>query len=262
MVLKSFFDAGNKADSSQYDVVSLAVVSGTKDEWQPFDKQWRGVLRKHRAEFLHTTDAVSRKGIYEGWTEAQRDHFLKDCVDIAAQSCARAKIDDVPGRFGIYCFVVTFVLKDFIEVAKTIPGSPNNANESCLRQALGEILPWATEQAACDECHLFFDQGEPFYGHLCHLLQNKKALRDAHLLQKITQQSECDMRLMPALQLADLYAWSVSHKLGSWQPKWQTKLLKTHYRWQWMDQKNLRHVDIAGQERFLSWKLPKRAATK
>jgi hypothetical protein len=29
MVLKSFFDAGKKADSTQYDVVSLAAVSGT-----------------------------------------------------------------------------------------------------------------------------------------------------------------------------------------------------------------------------------------
>jgi hypothetical protein len=187
---------------------------------------------------------------------------LKDCVDIAARNCARATVDDVPGKFGLYYFVVTFVLKDFIEVAKAIPGSPNNVNESCLRQALGEVLPWATEQGACDECHLFFDQGEPFYGHLCHLLQNKKVLKDAYLLQKITQQSKCDMRFVPALQLADLYAWTVSHKLATWQPKWQVKLLRTHYRWQWMDQKNLRHVDIAGQERFLSWKLPKRAATK
>jgi hypothetical protein len=129
MVLKSFFDAGNKADSSQYDVVSLATVSGTKDEWQPFDKQWRSVLRKHRAEFLHTTDAVSRKGIYKGWTEAQRDRFLKDCVDIAARNCARATVDDVPGKFGLYYFVVTFVLKDFIEVAKAIcRGPPSKAH--------------------------------------------------------------------------------------------------------------------------------------
>ena len=38
MVLKSFFDAGNQADSTQYDVVSLASVSGTSEQWRPFDE--------------------------------------------------------------------------------------------------------------------------------------------------------------------------------------------------------------------------------
>ncbi len=195
MVLKSFFDGGNQADSRVYDVVSLAVVSGTKEEWLPFERDWRVVLRQHRVDYLHTTDAVSRKGLYEGWNIVQVDRFLRDCARIACRHCARARIGEIPGKFGLFPFVVSIVLKDFAERAKQEPNASKNANEACLRQALGEVLLWSENQAACKECHLFFDQGEPFYGHLCQLLQNKVATRTAYLLNKITHHSESDMRL-------------------------------------------------------------------
>jgi len=37
VVLKSYFDAGNKADSREYDVLFLAALSATEDEWGPFE---------------------------------------------------------------------------------------------------------------------------------------------------------------------------------------------------------------------------------
>jgi hypothetical protein len=262
VVLKSYFDGGNQADSTQYEVLSLASISGTQTEWKPFERDWKRNLKKHRALYLHTTDVVARKGIYKGWTEAQREAFLMDCVKIASKHHARANLGDIPGKFGLYCFVISFVLKDFVENAKRNPEAPNNANEGCLRQALGDVLTWSNEQAACEECQFFFDQGEPFYGHLHQILQSKKALKDALLLNRIIQVREVDMRYIPALQLADLYAWSVSHRLSEWQPRWQQKLLKTHYRWQWIDKTNIHDVNRAHQDNYRTWKIPKRAATK
>jgi hypothetical protein len=262
VVLKSFFDAGNQANSCQYEVLSLAVMSGTHDLWVPFDKDWKRILKKHKADHLHTTYAVSRKGIYKGWTEGQRDAFLKDCVSVAAKHCARAKIGEVPGKYGINCFVVSFVLKDFVDHAKRYPEQPQNVNESCLRQALPELLNWCKDQAACEHCHCFFDQGEPFYGILSQILQSKQAIRDAWLLKMITHRSESDMRFVPALQLADLYAWCQSHRNSTWQPKWKAKLLRTHFRWQWLDKSNLDNVEPGSQEVWRSWNLPKLASTK
>ena len=37
MLLKTYFDGGNKADSSQYEILSLAAVSGTEEQWQRLD---------------------------------------------------------------------------------------------------------------------------------------------------------------------------------------------------------------------------------
>jgi hypothetical protein len=262
VVLKSYFDGGNQADSRQYDVVSLAAVSGTHDEWKVFEKDWRKILKKHGADYLHTTYAVSRQGIYKGWSEPQRDDFLRDCVRIACKHCARFSMDDDPGKFGLLPFVVSIVLKDFVERAQQEPTASKNADEACLRQAVGEILLWSENQAACDQCHFFFDQGEPYYGHLCQLLQNKEATKTAYLLQKIKHRSESDMRDEAALQLADLYAWVQCNRNSDWNPVWKVKLLNSHFRWQWIDKSNLHDVNQDHQAAWLSWNLPKRAATK
>jgi hypothetical protein len=262
VILKSYFDAGNKADSSQFDVVSLAVVSATKDEWIPFEIAWRKMLKKHRLDYLHTTDAVAGQGIYKNLKAEEREYFLRDCVKIAAKYSARATIDSVPGKFGIFCFVVSIVLKDFIAEYKKNPLAGDNADQALFRQALGEVLLWSENQAACDTCHFFFDQGEPYYGHLRHLLDNKKAKEQAYLLNKVVQRSEANSRFFPPLQLADLYAWAQSRRNQKNQKTWQKKLLNTHFRWQWFDSKNVSDVNKAHQLAFRSWNLPKRAATK
>ena len=57
---------------------------------------------------------------------------------------------------------MSIVLKDFVEFASRNDESPNNVNECLLRQVLTEVLPWSMDQAACDQCHFFFDQGELF----------------------------------------------------------------------------------------------------
>ena len=261
VVLKSYFDGGNQADSSEYDVLTLAAVSGTVDLWKPFEDDWNKILVKHHAAYLHTTDAIARRGIYECWTEPQIDAFLSDCVKVAGKHSARPNIGDVVGKYGLFYVVVSFVLKDFVEYAKEHPESPNNANESCLRQVLAEVIPWSFEQAACEQCHFFFDQGEPFYGHLCQLLQSKKALRDADALRRITHRTESDMRYVPALQLADLYAWGQSHRNSVFKT-WHEGLLKTWFFWQWIDKTNLHHGDPVQQATWSTWKLPKRKPTR
>jgi hypothetical protein len=261
VILKSYFDGGNQADSREYEVVSLAVMSGTKDEWKPFEKAWRKVLKKHKVKYLHTTDAFTGHGIYSEMCEQQREDLLSDCVTVAESHGARATIGNVPGRFGVSCFVVSFVLKDFVEHAKVHPEAPNNANEACFRQAIYDTLLWSEEQAHCDQCHCFFDQGEPFYGYLVNLLESKKASKQAFALQKVKHRSESDMRYVPALQLADLYAWGQSHR-NSVQAPWLARLLETHFRWEWIDNSNLHQVDQPQQEAWRSWKIPKRAPTK
>ena len=203
MVLKSFFDAGNKDESAQYDVLSLAVISGTGSDWLPFEREWKKALKKHKAAYLHTTDAVARQGIYKGWTVRQRDAFLTDLVRISGHHAARATFGDATGRYGIFCVIISIVLKDFIAYAKVNPIASKNANEACLRQALGEVLLWSENQAKCEDIHLFFDQGEPFYGFLVHLLQTKRALQRAPLLRKIAFRGEADSKRTPALQYAD-----------------------------------------------------------
>lgn len=262
LVLKSYFDAGNKADSQMYDVLSLAVGSGTPNEWGPFENDWGEMLKRHHADYLHTTDAVSRMGHYEGWTEKQVDSFLRDCARIVSKHFIRLTTEYASGQFGLYCFVVSVDLKDFVHYAKDNPDAINNANEGCFRQAITDVLAWSRDYALCDEVHCFFDQGEPFFGFLVNLLQSKKALGDSWLLKKITSRTETVSTTTPALQFADLFAWVQSHKNEPWNPKWKATILSLPYRWQWVDASNLHQVHHAHQAAWKTWKIPNRAPTK
>ncbi len=262
MVLKSYFDAGNKADSREYGVLSLAVLSATTDEWGPFELEWCDMLKRHHADYLHTTDAVARVSHYEGWTETEADGFLRDCARIATKHFIRLATEYDPGQFGIHCFTVSVVLRDFVDFAKRNPDEPQDANQGCFRQAIGNTLQWAKDKAACNEIHTFFDQGEPFYGYLVNLLESKKAKSDAWHLNMITERGEADSRREPALQLADLFAWVQSHKHEDWSPKWKKTILRLPIWWEHYDKSNLHDINPAHQATWNTWKVPKRAVTK
>lgn len=261
VILKSYFDAGNQADSRAYDILSLAVGSGTSKEWAPFERGWAEMLGRHHADYLHTTDAVSRVKHYKGWTEKQADSFLRDCARIIKKHFILLTTEYSVGEFGLYCIVVSIDLKDFVKHAKENP-EIENANGGCFRQAIGNVLIWAKEFAACDEIYCFFDQGEPFYGFLVHLLQSKQALKDSWLLQRIKSRTETDSRLTPALQFADMFAWVQSHRYDPWNPAWKTTILNLPFRWEWVDASNLNAVNQAHQSAWKTWNVPKRAATK
>lgn len=263
VVLKSYFDGGNKADSSQYNTLALASVSGTKSQWHPFEVRWKKNLRKHRADYLHMTDAIGKNGIYDGWCDKMRDDFITDCVDVALDFIARTQKKDDPGRFGLFPCVVSFDLKDFVAVANSDPDHPNNVDQMCLRQVVSSVIWWARAKAMCEECSFYFDQGEPFLGHLIQIMNSRKAMRDAPALAMITHKGDADMRRTPALQMADLYAWCVCHRNDTQTPDWLKKLLTEDYYLEHFDKDSMISGKIPeAKTTFKSWNTPRRAHTK
>jgi hypothetical protein len=157
---------------------------------------------------------------------------------------------------------VSIVLRDFIDFAKRNPDQPQDANQGCFRQAIADTLQWAKDKAACSEVHCFCDRGEPFHGYLVNLLESKKARNDAWLLNMITTRTEAESRRVPALQLADLFAWVQSHKDENWDPKWKKSMLRLPIWLEYYDKSNLHDINYAHQAAWTTWKIPKRAATK
>ena len=263
VILKSYFDGGNQADSREYEVLSLAVTMAPEIYWELFEQDWNDVLGKHRVGCLHTTDAVNRVEMYKGWTEAQRDNFLEDCVEAVARHFIRLATASAPGRFGIYCFVISINLADFVAHYQNNGGTAlKNANEGCLRQALHQLLLWSEQQAMCESVDCFFDRGEPFYGYIVNILESKKAVRDARLVLKIKNTIQANSRELPGLQMADLFAWAQSHRNDPWAPKWKVELLALPFQWEWIDKTNLNQVHQANQEAWATWKIPQRARTQ
>jgi hypothetical protein len=267
VALKCYFDGSNEADSTQYDVVSLAGVSGTSEEWARFEADWNENLNKHKAAYLHTTDAATFSKDFSrnrGWDARRRDQFLDDCSIIADSHIARPIDGDDPGRMGLYPFVVTVVLKDYLRARKDHPDVPPTAEEILVTQVLHGCLKWDIDYIGSNTWHLFFDQNEPYRGHVCDRQNKREMLRKFPLMKKVVENAEADMRHVPALQLADLFAWCVSQKNRKRPFNWQDKVLSLDrgHMWEWLDYAALTHPIPGMTDLMKSWKLPKRKPTR
>lgn len=71
--LWGYFDEGGTHAQSR--VIVLAGHVRPASEWQPFEKDWKQILKEEGAPFYHTTDieADPPRGIYKDWTRKQAD---------------------------------------------------------------------------------------------------------------------------------------------------------------------------------------------
>jgi hypothetical protein len=187
VVIKSYFDGGNRADSTQYDVVTLACVSGTPGQWRQLESDWRIVLKRHTADWLHTTDAVSLQGPFSrnnGWDATKRNSLIQDCIKIIEGHIARPIGGNVQPREGLLPFAVTVVLDDFNRARNVNLDVPKDATEILATQALNACLEWGQSRGA-HFWDLYFDQGEPFMGHASDRKRSPKARRQLPLLDRI-----------------------------------------------------------------------------
>jgi len=264
VILKSYFDGGNEADRSQYDQITLATVCGTNQEWRPFEEDWKRVLREHGAPFLHTTDAVSLNGEFskdKGWDKTLVDDFISDCVKTVAEHIAiPMNIQKTPSRPGLYGLTLSIRLDDFIRARGINPQLPTTVEEICATESLAGCFKWG-RQIGAHWYHLYFDQGEPFFGHIYDRKHNKKSKKTISLMEKVSRLEESDMKLVPALQLADLFAWCINHN-NNVTREWHGKLHELPWHSLFLDYQMLLNPIKGIPELVRSWKLPKRKPTK
>jgi hypothetical protein len=229
VIQRSYFDGANQADSTLYDCLTLASISGTKKQWRDFEREWIGVLKKHHADYLHLTDAIGFQRDFSrdnGWNERRRDAFIRDCVKVYGHHLAHPRSGVYPvGQFGLFPHTVTIQLKEYIRARNDNPDVPKSANEICAVQSISMCLDWATKVLKIEHVELVFDQTEPFKGHIHDRVDNRRVLKDLPGLSLIKLIREENMREIPALQAVDLLGWCVSHKKQQSQPIWQKKML-------------------------------------
>lgn len=268
VVLKSYFDAANQSDSTQYDVITLASVSGVPGQWRPFEREWKSVLKKHGAPYLHTTDVVSLANHpftkANGWDERRRDAFISDCASVLEDHTFRPRMRRLPnGKPGLVPHVYTVKLKDFVQATAANPDVPRSVDELCAVQSLAR-LDHIGQIMGAHFYQLYFDRNERFRGHIEDRRRNRKARQNlAPMIDRIQHCGESDMRDVPALQMADLYAWSFSHKSAVVRFEWQRRVLRQGW-WieEFMDYPKLIKIIPGVADVVRSWRLPQRRATR
>jgi hypothetical protein len=125
---------------------------------------------------------------------------------------------------------MTVVLKDFMRAANDNPDVPKDVTVLCATQSVMQAITRG-EVMGAHFYHLVFDQHEPFMKHIIDRQTNKKARKQlGPIVERITSVIPADMRRVPALQMADLFAWCYSHKNVKPHHVWQKKLL-AHRDW-------------------------------
>ena len=190
VVTKSYFDCALRPP-----IVSVATVSGTISQWDVFDDAWRGVLDKHGAEFLHTTDAVSLKEDFNnGWTDDSVDAFIWDCVTVIDGCILKPSlIPGIPHRDGLMAVTLTIDLEEYWRARGANKTLPNNVYDVLATETASFAFKWGKFIGA-NWYHLYYDQGEFLHGHIDSRMRNRKVVRDIPVLKKIADIGQPNMR--------------------------------------------------------------------
>jgi hypothetical protein len=263
VVLKSYFDGSNHADSSHYDRISIATVCGTSKQWKKFDTAWKKVLYKHHADYLHTTDAVSLQNDFakeKGWSKTRVDSFIGNCVDVIEKQMAipRGVLGKHP-RTGLYPITLTIPFDDWLRAKKAVPKLPDTIEELCATESCSFALKWG-KYIGAKKYELYFDRGEYFFGHIRNRWRHPKAQKDIELMKDIINVAESISRQVPALQMADLFAWSVN-RANQETREWHRRLHSFPYGSRLLDYEHLINPRPRVLDIIDSWELPRRKSS-
>ena len=261
MAFKSYFDGGNEADSTQYKIVTLAAFSGCQVQWQNFDRQWKRALANHGAPYLHTTDAIALSGDFSkraGWGQEKVDSLLSDCSAVVKR-CSATRTGGSITALGVRAHTISVVLKDYIR-AKSENPKLWTVPHICAVQCVNCCFNFAHALGTTAWMQLFFDRNEPYYSHIKDRFTNKKSKAASPGWERVGHLGQSNMRMVPALQAADMLAWAVNREYeeGSARYEWQRSLLAVDRDPGWYDYDRLRNPIHENIDAVNSWRLPSR----
>jgi len=210
--MKAYCDGSGSFDTSK--CVVLAGVAASEDVWAAFEKKWGEILlaRDPVAPYLHMKELAHSVGAFteeNGWDDAKRQQLVTDCVLYVQH------LDKKMFR--------TFICSIDMVKYRELEGDPAlllpTPLSICNSFVPSQIFKWFIEtfnQWSEKEIYYYFDQNERFKGAFENQVRRrKKQSRVSNAWHMVKGVKNADMRDVPALQLADLVAWSHHRKLNA-----------------------------------------------
>jgi len=128
-----------------------------------------------------------------------------------------------------------------------------------VSQCAAYCFQWGRSIGATDY-EFFFDQGESFYGHAQDRVRVKKSRRDSPIWEHVIHIGESDARRVPALQVADLFAWTLNRAIeeNTARYEWQVRLGAIGRDRDILDYDKLSKPLPGAIEKIHAWGMPKR----
>jgi hypothetical protein len=200
-VLKVYFDGSGKEGDPQAKFVTMAGFAAPEELWSYFDDQWLQILRERGdPSFMHMKDAIQHTGNFAGWDAGKTNFLIQGLIGLLQEVTVGNK------RFCGFRCTVDLIGHEAWKARNNIPP----VAQLCANIAFGRMLAWYGEfpDPIISGFDVYFDRGEPFLDILMRQWNNKVSPGQEpwwHLVRKL---APAEMQTVPALQAADMLAWS------------------------------------------------------
>ena len=215
--LESYFDGSAHGDWCSGTLVTLAGFAADDSVWAEFDREWWGILhqsneRRPSAPYLHMREATKGKGPFtykNGWSLKKVGNLVTDLL-MFMQNLDKRRFH----QFG--CTIDLSAYRKLIAEGFSF----NNPIDICNEFCPFTVLAWyhGYYPGLIHSAHYFFDVDEPFMAPFEARWKSEKgnfldptALREVWGLIKTV--ATANMRDRPAMQAADLLAWSSNRRM-------------------------------------------------
>jgi hypothetical protein len=192
-----YFDGSGKEDS---DYITLAGCAADKDHWVSLEGSWESILEKHSVPYMHMQEAVSCSGVFDGWGFDRVEVLTAELMLVVSSL-----------RDSMRVFVCTVCMADYRKWTSRLRMPP--ADRMCSRWTFDSAAMWygGFPIPVLDKIDVIYDRNEPF---LKHVYRDWKGPKKDRLRKPfwdlVNTVAPVDCRKTPALQLADMMAWSVN----------------------------------------------------
>jgi hypothetical protein len=97
MALFAFFDESGKFHDGE-GFICLCGYLGAEDDWEPFNKQWAYLLRKHHFDYIHFTQFESECR-RRGWDEDKTSAVLTEFIEAIRNASVVGFAVGIDGRY-------------------------------------------------------------------------------------------------------------------------------------------------------------------
>lgn len=202
-----FFD-----ESTHTDYVCMSGYIADDGYWEALTQEWNRLLRvKYDIPFLHLTDFISSRGIYDelGWKEPAKNSLIEMALDDFINVIRRHTIVGI----GVAIHAPTYrrILKDVKKKEKP--------EVFCFERVLRLSIDWLNSIDMTDPVVMVFDDSRDYsmkaYANLCEIKDRHPDLR-----RRIAGIMLGNDEYFPPLQAADLLAYATTRLLNLGDNAW------------------------------------------
>jgi hypothetical protein len=190
----AFIDESGRAGDTEF--VGMAACDARWPVWQEFNRRWSAALANHGAPFLHMKDFAGLRGPYGGWEERQRKALMADCL----------------GALDGLAIDMTAVVARPADADFLSPEEKSNFDDPYLwvfQDCLYALALAGYMDLPGERVHVIYSQQDEFRSRFRRMFALWKTAHDEG--SELGRLDFVDMRRCPALQLADLLAYELTH---------------------------------------------------